>query len=158
MFPRINTALKQKKYDYDYDYDYKMMFDGCSKGNPGLSGAGSVIYFNSVEIWSGDLFVGERFTNNYAEYIGLIYGLEQALNLGIKTLKVEGDSLLVINQMKGLYSCKSLNLLELYEKSKKLEKEFDKIEYVHVLRNLNKKADALSNIAIDKYLFEIENR
>jgi len=158
MFPRINTALKQKKYDYDYDYDYKMMFDGCSKGNRGLSGAGSVIYFNSVEIWSGDLFVGERFTNNYAEYIGLIYGLEQALNLGIKTLKVEGDSLLVINQMKGLYSCKSLNLLELYEKSKKLEKEFDKIEYVHVLRNLNKKADALSNIAIDKYLFEIENR
>jgi len=74
--------------------------------------------------------------------------------LGIKNLIVEGDSLLVINHMKGVYKCKSSNLIELYIKAKDLETYFDQSEYVHVFRNLNKRADELSNIAIEKYLEE----
>ena len=71
--------------------------------------------------------------------------------MDIKILKVEGDSQLVINHMKGIYKCKSVNLLELYDKAKELEKFFEKIDYSHVLRNENKRADELSNIAVNNY-------
>ena len=136
------------------EFDHKMNFDGCSKGNPGLSGAGAVLYHFDKEIWSESLFVGESLTNNYAEYTGLIFGLQQAKIYNIKNLKVEGDSLLVINQMKGLYKCRAENLISLYLEAKELETYFDKIEYNHVLRNKNKRADELSNIAIEKYLLK----
>ena len=158
MLPKIDSyftkSAKNDKPTLVTEFEYKMNFDGCSKGNPGLAGAGAVIYYLGQEYWSESFFVGENFTNNHAEYAGLILGLQKAKLLGIKSLKVEGDSLLVINQMKGLYKCKSINLIDLYEKVKELEKSFEKIEYVHVFRNHNKRADELSNIAIDDYLEE----
>lgn len=133
-----------------HQMEYKMNFDGCSKGNPGLAGAGAVIYHFDKEYWADSLFVGEKSTNNQAEYCGLIFGLEKAISFGIKKIKVEGDSLLVINQMKGIYDCKSDNLITFYKKANELSAYFDKIEYNHVLRNKNKRADELSNIAIKK--------
>ena len=68
--------------------------------------------------------------------------------MGIKNLCVEGDSLLVINQMTGKYKVKSENLILLYNKAKELEKRFDVIIYNHIYRNLNKRADELSNLAL----------
>ena len=137
--------------------DFKLQFDGCSKGNPGLAGAGAVIYQGSEEIWASSLFIGEKITNNYAEYTGLILGLEQAIELNIKVLMVEGDSMLVINQMTGLYQVKSPALLNLYNKSKELESKFDEIYFTHIYRNKNSRADELSNIAIKDYV-ELQNQ
>lgn len=94
------------------------------------------------------MLVGEKATNNHAEYAGLILGLTHVSTLNIKRLKVVGDSLLVINQMKQIYKCRSENLLHLYEKAKKLSELFERIEFCHVLRNNNKRADELSNILI----------
>jgi ribonuclease HI len=156
MLPKIKiNHLKKDDAKIFPEYDYKLNFDGCSKGNPGLAGAGAVIYYFDKEYWANYTFVGEKITNNHAEYTGLIFGLKQAKQLGIKNLKVEGDSLLVINQMKGLYQCKSENLMGLFNTAKEFEVYFDKIEYVHVLRNKNKRADELSNNAINSYLLEI---
>ena len=126
--------------------NYVLYFDGCSKGNPGPGGAGAVLYKNDEEIWSDCVFVGNKVTNNVAEYTGLIIGLTHvATQPYIKTLFVKGDSLLVIKQMKGEYKVTSSNLLELYKKSKILSTSFEKIEYEHVYRQNNKRADALSN-------------
>jgi ribonuclease HI len=157
MLPKITTHFQKTHQSNQVvkvhpKYDYKMNFDGCSKGNPGLSGAGAVIYHFDKEIWSENFFVGENFTNNRAEYAGLILGLQQAKAFNIKHLIVEGDSLLVINQMKGIYQCRAENLILLYETAKDLEKCFENIEYCHVLRSQNKRADELSNIAVEKYL------
>ena len=157
MLPKIDTFFKKsddKKHSEKIypEFDYKLMFDGGSRGNPGLSGAGAVIYYFDKEIWAETFLVGENSTNNHAEYAGLILGLQQARALEIKHLKVEGDSLLVINQMKGSYKCRSENLIELYDKAKEIVSYFDVIEFNHILRAKNKRADELSNIAIDKYL------
>ena len=73
--------------------------------------------------------------------------------MNIKNLFVEGDSQLIIYQMTGKYKCNSPNLLPLYQAAKKLEGSFEKIEYKHLLRNLNHRADELANIAImDHYV------
>ena len=123
MLPKIDANFKKdskKNIKICPEFDYKLNFDGCAKGNPGLAGAGAVIYHFGQEIWYDDFLVGENATNNHAEYAGLILGLQQARALNIKNIKVEGDSLLVINQMKGLYKCKSINLIGLYEKAKEI--------------------------------------
>jgi len=155
MLPKIQNKklILFPKLDFDagIPFQYRMNFDGCSKGNPGLCGAGAVIYHNDNEIWSRSFFVGENATNNRAEYAGLILGLQQAAEYGIKSLHVQGDSQLVINQMNGLYQCSSPNLIELYQRAKELETNFEKVYYEHILRHLNKRADHLSNVAIMDY-------
>jgi ribonuclease HI len=147
MFELINN--KKDKYIVT-DTEYLLQFDGCSKGNPGKAGSGAVIYKNKNEIWGKSLFIGNKNTNNEAEYTGLIIGLEEAINMGIKNICVEGDSLLVINQMTGKYKVKSENLIGLYAQAKELEKQFDVIIYNHIYRNLNKRADELSNLALSQ--------
>jgi ribonuclease HI len=146
MFELMNN----KKEKYITDIEYLLQFDGCSKGNPGKAGSGAVIYKNKTELWGKSLFVGNKNTNNEAEYTGLIIGLEEAIDMGIKNLCVEGDSLLVINQMTGKYKVKSENLILLYDQAKELEKKFDVIIYNHIYRNLNKRADELSNLALNQ--------
>ena len=151
MFPKIQVNDNKCCKIYP-EIVFKMNFDGCSKSNPGLAGAGYSISDGRKEVYFGHFFVGENATNNHAEYAGLIFGLQQAVEFGIKRMIVEGDSLLVINQMTGQYKCKSSNLIELYEKAKELEKQFEELHFNHILRNENKRADQLSNIAVDEYL------
>jgi ribonuclease HI len=128
---------------------YKMYFDGCSKGNPGLAGAGAVIYKNDDEIWTQSKFIGKNETNNVAEYNGLIIGLEEAVNQNIKHLQVKGDSELVIKQMNNLYKVKAEKLLPLFNKAKKLQTNFTNIQFQHIYRKDNARADHLSNIALN---------
>ena len=143
---RRNNKKEAKIHPYN---EYTMNFDGASKGNPGLSGAGAVIYKNGVEVWSSCKFVGYK-TNNQAEYSALILGLKGALDLGISNLSVLGDSLLVINQVNNIYKVKSVCLHELYKEAQNLKTEFNYIDFSHVYREFNKRADELSNLALDK--------
>ena len=128
--------------------NYVMKFDGCSKGNPGLAGAGSVIYYNNNELWFSSKFIGNNITNNQAEYHGLILGLRHAIKQNIQLLKVYGDSQLIIKQMNGEYTVKSPLLLPLYEEAKTLEPYFVSITYEHIYRIENTRADELANLAI----------
>ena len=133
-------------------HEFKMQFDGCSKGNPGLSGCGAVIYHYNKEIWSKQMFVGVKETNNVAEYNGLLLGLQGAIHLKIKNLFVEGDSKIIIKQMKGEYKVNANNLLSLWIQAKELEKYFDSIDYHHIYREHNQRADELSNLSVISHL------
>jgi len=144
----LNTATKKDKRIFPKS-EYLLQFDGCSKGNPGKSGAGAVIYNFENEIWGKSVFVGYKNTNNEAEYNGLIVGLTEAQNMGIKKLNVEGDSLLVIKQMRDEYKVKSEKLLDLHKQAKELSNSFETITFNHIYRNNNKRADELSNIGIE---------
>lgn len=128
--------------------EYILQFDGSSKGNPGPAGIGAVIYKNNDEIWGAAKYLGDYKTNNQAEYSALIYGLKQAIELGIEELLVFGDSQLVINQMNQIYKVKNIVLLELYNETYQLTKQFKYIEFIHVYRDKNTRADELSNIAL----------
>jgi ribonuclease HI len=126
-----------------------MYFDGCSKGNPGRAGAGAVLYDpQGAEVFAESVFAGYSATNNEAEYTGLILGLNESLKRGITELQVCGDSQLVIRQMQGKYKVNSPNLVPLHQCASTLASKFSKIEFEHVYRNNNKRADALSNAGI----------
>jgi ribonuclease HI len=150
VLPKIKIISNENKVKIFPEIEYKLQFDGCSKSNPGIAGAGAVIYKFNEEISNKIQFVGNNSTNNVAEYTGLIIGLKLAIDMGIKTLTVEGDSLLVIKQIKGEYKVKSGNLIDLYNEAKQLTTYFDYISFNHIYRENNKRADELSNLAVSK--------
>lgn len=124
---------------------YTLYFDGCSKGNPGRAGAGAVLYRDNEEVWSGGAPLPHA-TNNQAEYTGLLVGLQYAVEeLGLQQLLVRGDSKLVIEQMAGRYACRAPTLAPLLQEAHALAARIPAIQYEHVLRHLNQRADALSN-------------
>jgi ribonuclease HI len=133
---------------YTDDNKYILNFDGCSKGNPGPSGAGGVIYKNGKEILNYSVFLGNNVTNNESEYKSLSIGIDKAIELNIKKLIVKGDSQLVINQVLGKYMVNNKNLKEIYDLIKRKIKFFDDISFNHVYRNNNKRADELANNAL----------
>lgn len=146
VLPNIQSNMKPTKIQLTTEY--VLYFDGCSKGNPGPAGIGAVIYKNDVEHWSSCKYIGDKKTNNEAEYSALILGLESALKQNITQLSVCGDSLLVINQVNRLYKVKQPNIAELYEKVIQLKAKFSYIVFNHVYRKDNKRADQLSNLAL----------
>jgi ribonuclease HI len=149
-FMNVTNSTNMANNTNDSDSNsYLMAFDGCSKGNPGRAGAGAVIYRNRVEIWADAKFVGAKETNNVAEYAGLIMGLHEALRRNIKQLTVQGDSELIIKQMKKEYAVKSPNIKAYYEAAAELAAKFERVHFKHVYRNHNVRADALSNAGIE---------
>tara|TARA_B100000963_G_C22605447_1_gene662285 strand:+ start:1345 stop:1926 length:582 start_codon:yes stop_codon:yes gene_type:complete len=124
---------------------YLLRFDGASKGNPGIAGAGAVLYENGKEIWSTSRYLGIQ-TNNYAECFAVILGIDEACRRKIKNLEVEGDSMLVINHLKGKWKVKNEYLKNLYLSIHQTLKQFNNITYKHIYRNNNKRADELANI------------
>jgi ribonuclease HI len=129
--------------------EFVLYFDGCSKGNPGHAGIGAVIYKKGVEYWAACKYIGDKRTNNEAEYCALILGLQSAIDLGIKRLSVCGDSLLVINQVNKIYKVKNPNLLDIYDEVVKLKAQFEFVDFNHVYRKDNKRADQLSNLGLE---------
>lgn len=123
---------------------FTLYFDGSSIGNPGKGGAGAVLYKDDKEIWAISHYIGENITNNVAEYNGLLLGIAECVKRDIKKLSVKGDSLLVINQMKGVYKVKAPHLKDLYNAVKEFEKSIDEIAFTHVYRSENTRADHLS--------------
>ena len=130
--------------------NYILHFDGCSKGNPGKAGIGVVIYNHKTEIKAYHQFIGDNKTNNESEYFALLLGLQKAIELNIKHIHVKGDSLLVISQLNGKYKVNSPKLISLYEQAMILKMQFTEIEFSHVYRDDNRRADELSNIALQK--------
>ncbi|KAH0991590.1 hypothetical protein GBA52_003073 [Prunus armeniaca] len=123
-------------------------FDGASKGNPGLAGAGAVLRADDgsliCKLHEG---LGVR-TNNVAEYRALILGLKYALKKGFTKIRVKGDSKLVCMQVQGLWKVRNQNMSDLYEEVKELKDKFLSFEISHVLRELNSEADAQANLAV----------
>ena len=156
-FSNLSSILHNKKTIFPKNY-YLLQFDGCSKGNPGRSACGAVLYKNETEIWSGSKFLGYNETNNYAEYMGLIIGLNKAIDLNIRDLVVEGDSMLVIKQMTGKNKVKSSNIIELHKLAMELQLKFSSIMFHHIYRENNKRADELCNRVIEQLEYPLNNR
>jgi probable phosphoglycerate mutase len=88
-------------------------------------------------------------TNNVAEYRGVIAGLQRAKQLGARRVRVRADSLLVVNQQKGLWKVKKVTLRPLWAEVARLARGFEQVIWEHVPRERNWRADALANQAMD---------
>lgn len=132
--------------------EVKVFTDGGSRGNPGPSASGFVILDmeDNVLVDKG-VYIGIT-TNNQAEYMALKFALEECQKIGILEAQVYMDSLLVVNQMKGIFKVKNRDLWPIHDAIQQLAKQFKKISFSHVPREFNKLADAAVNRALDEQL------
>lgn len=123
--------------------------DGGSRGNPGPSASGYVV-MNSYEqvIYEGGEYLGIT-TNNQAEYRAVLQGLQKAYDLGARNIEFRMDSLLVVNQMNGMYRVKNRELLPVYNAIKALAVRCERVHFVHVRREYNRLADGMVNKLLD---------
>ena len=123
--------------------------DGGARGNPGPAGYG-------VRVENEDGTLAEEFseaigvaTNNVAEYRGLLAALRWALAHHLTTLHVRSDSLLLVQQMKGVYKVKHPGLIPLHAEARTLARQIGSVTFEHVGRAKNAHADRLANAAMD---------
>ena len=124
-------------------------FDGGARSNPGPAGYGVYIVDDAgtvVAELSGSLGIA---TNNVAEYNGLLAALQWAIDHNLTAITVKGDSLLIIEQMRGNYKVKNEGLKPLHMKARMLVMQIGNVKFEHVPRENNKEADRLSNVGMD---------
>lgn len=133
-----------------------LQFDGGSRGNPGLGGSGAVLLASNAssgiltEVWNCYNYLGEKkITNNVAEYSGLLSGLKGIVKLNIQSVEIQGDSQLVIRQLQGQYQVRSDTLKPFFKRAMTLLKKIRRKTFKHIPRELNARADYLSNQAMD---------
>ena len=124
-------------------------FDGGARSNPGPAGYGVYIVDDQGAVLAelhGSL---GNTTNNIAEYNGLIAALKWAVDHDVTSITIKGDSLLIIEQMRGNYKVKNEGLRPLYMQARMLVMQIGDVRFEHVRRELNKDADRLSNVGMD---------
>lgn len=127
---------------------WQLFVDGASRNNPGLSGAGIYLAKEHKKEVALGFFLGIK-TNNQAEYLALLIGVVIALpKIKSDHLQIKSDSLLLVNQLNGIYQVKNPELKLLHRKALNLLAPIS-YEIVHVLRAENEVADKLANLGID---------
>ena len=134
--------------------------DGGARGNPGPAGAGAVIYEGDPSNLSGHakkvtevkVFLGQKQTNNWAEYEAVVIAIGRAMELGFlgRDIEFRLDSQLVVEQLSGNWKIKEPTLKSQVAKVKSLLKDFGEVRFTYVPREENKDADRLVNEALDE--------
>jgi ribonuclease HI len=123
-------------------------FDGGARPNPGQGAIGVVIQTDHWEIKRNDTVGGT--TNNRAEYLALLRGLELALARGCTAVEAKGDSKLVVEQVSGNWDVNDPELKTLHDRVQAHAEQFDEFELAHIDRERNAEADALASKALPK--------
>ncbi len=125
--------------------------DGASKGNPGHSGIGIVIWHNGQVIKNISHYIGLA-TNNIAEYSAFICGLQECLLLKADRVDFYTDSELLFRQIRKIYKVKNPHIQALYDQAVRLISGFQGFTIQHIPREKNQDADALATKAVKETL------
>ncbi|HVT00787.1 MAG TPA: ribonuclease HI family protein [Patescibacteria group bacterium] len=135
------------------EFDFTIYTDGGSRGNPGPSAYGFVIYDGNEKLL---IEKGETLgiqTNNYAEYTAIISALkwiEENSKIEKARINIRMDSQLAARQLSGIYRVKNENIRSLFFTIKTLIDRIGiDVVYTHVPREQNKDADRMVNLALD---------
>lgn len=124
--------------------------DGGSRGNPGKSACAYVMHAEERTYEKG-FYLGIM-TNNQAEYWGLIKAMEfiaRDFEINKCTVKAYADSLLMVNQINGIYKVKNEGLKPLYKRLMGLTGQCRIFSIEHVRRSENDRPDKLLNEILD---------
>ena len=118
--------------------------DGASSGNPGPAGASFVLLDEAGATIAEQAVPLGVTTVGVAEYKGLIAGLSEALNLGVRRISAISDSEFMCKQLQGKYRVRTPAIQPLYLRAKELSMKFEHFEICHAGREHNERADALA--------------
>ena len=129
----------------------KIYTDGASRGNPGPSAFAFIFvdeFGRILKEYSEYAGIG---TNNETEYKALISALRAAKQFS-NEVECFSDSMLIVNQMRGIWRIKHPNMKPLWREAAALKDTFQSISFSHVPRTNTyiQKVDELANQALDK--------
>ena len=125
----------------------EVYIDGASLGNPGPAGIGVVFVDGQAKpVRQLSKYIGED-TNNVAEYLALIYALQEAVPAGCTSVTVKSDSELLVRQINGQYKVRNGRLRQLHELALHLGRTFRAWRVEHIPREQNRLADRLAGQA-----------
>ena len=117
------------------DSVWTLRFDGLS--TTASAGTGIVLYKGDGEAVTKSFKFDFPCSNNVAEYEAYLAGLAIAYEMGIKHLRVIGNSNLMVCQARGEFSLKEPSLAPYRALAQKLEAKFNTFEIEHAQRNEN---------------------
>ena len=123
--------------------------DGAADLHTKTAGIGGVISINGQEIISFSEPLIDK-TNNEAEYMAMIKGVNVSLELNITNLYIYSDSELIVNQINGKYKVKNDRMKQLHSSVMFELNQMDHWSVTHVRREKNTRADALSKNGMQK--------
>jgi probable phosphoglycerate mutase len=129
---------------------FTVNIDGGARGNPGPAGWGVVVTSGDGRTIAELHGALAHATNNVAEYSGLVAALDWCATNAAASVHVKSDSLLLVQQMRGIYKVKHEGLKPLYGQARLLAHKIGRVTYEHVRRERNKDADRLANLAMDE--------
>ena len=124
--------------------------DGASRGNPGPSGIGILIFRNKNLILNYGEFIGFQ-SNLLSEYFALKRALQFALKMDDE-VSIQTDSMSVVKQRKFKEKMRKKELKILFREINNLEKKFRTISYKYIPRNKNTYVDLIAKRAIDYHI------
>ncbi|XP_054801430.1 uncharacterized protein LOC129305422 [Prosopis cineraria] len=122
-----------------------MYFDGAA--NMHGNGVGAIIVSPEGKQFPVAIKLEFDYTNNIAEYKACVNVLRAAITLGIRCLKVFGDSVRIIHQVIGEWRTKDAKLIPYQELLTNLIKQFEVVSFHHLTRDKNCFTDALATLA-----------
>ncbi|CAL2228521.1 unnamed protein product [Prunus armeniaca] len=131
-------------------FPWHLYFDGSRTSN--MSGAGVIIELPKGFRTRYSFQLDFDCTNNQAEYVALIIGLEILKELGVKSVAVMGDSMLVLKLLSGDYKVTSQALLGYHALASQLMEDFDDVRLTHLPREHNTQANAMAQLASGVFL------
>lgn len=129
---------------------FTAFIDGGARGNPGPAGWGVVLQDETGAVVAELLGALPHATNNVAEYNGLLAALDWCAEHGATTVRIKSDSLLLVQQMRGVYKVKNEGLKPLHGRARLRAHQIGQVTFEHVRRELNADADRLANLAMDE--------
>lgn len=90
-----------------------------------------------------------RKTNNEAEWLGLIKGLELTRDLEIESLVVVGDSLIIIREARSISKQRKNPSSKIHFPLLSIVKEFKDISFFHILRDLNSQVNSMATLGVN---------
>jgi ribonuclease HI len=124
--------------------------DGGSRGNPGPAAIAAVATDPSGEVLAERSEAIGVATNNVAEYRALLLGVSLARELGADEVEFVGDSMLIVEQVRGKWKVKQAHLRPLHAEAKQALADLGRWSMRHVKRGENERADELLNEALDQ--------
>ena len=86
------------------------------------------------------------YSNNVAEYEAYLTRLTMALSMGVKHMRVLGNSNLVVSQVKGDFALREKSLIAYRTWVQRLEQEFQTFSIEYTQKSKNRFTDALATL------------
>ena len=121
----------------------------AAPGEPGPGGYGVYIVDDRARCSPSCTARSAIATNNIAEYHGLIAALQWAVDHDVTEIAIKGDSLLIIEQMRGNYKVKNEGLKPLHMQARMLVMQIGDVKFAHVPPRAEQGRRSPSNVGMD---------